>query len=69
MWSAIQAGLTVLLWVLDKFSVSKERQNQIKRDINIQVRKILKNKSNSSEIREQYHEAEKRADEYLKGGK
>lgn len=69
MWSAIQAGLSVLLWVLDKFSVSKERQNEIKRDINTQVRKILKNKSNSSEVRDQYQEAEKRADEFLKGGK
>ena len=67
MWAGIQSIIGLVLWLLDKFSVSKERQNQIKRDINIQVRKILKNRSNSSEVRDQYHEAEKRADDYLNG--
>lgn len=65
MWGAIGTIASILMWVLDKIGVSKERQDKIKREINIQVRKIIKGPSNSTIIRDQYRDLKDQVDDYL----
>jgi len=68
MTSLIVPVMNFVMFILKLVGVSKEKQDKLKRQINVHIKDILKKPSNSTVIRDQYKKATKDADDYLKGG-
>ena len=55
------------MYVLKMFGVSKSKRDDLKRSINVQIRKIISGPSNSTIIRDQHQKADKQVDDWLNG--
>jgi hypothetical protein len=59
------------MYILKLFGVSKDKRDDLKRSINVQIRKIINSPSNSTIIRDQHKKANQDLDDWFdgKGGK
>jgi len=67
MISLIAPAIKLVMYLLKMFGMSKDKRDDLKRSINVQIRKIINSPSNSTVIRDQHKKADKEVDDWLSG--